>query len=117
MSVAVLSSPAFGASQVATPGLVETGGMAHPLNPKVWAMITCGITSFVTADTSALQATATIAGCLFALQVVLHPMWAYFGEQIARTVAGTTFEPYLMRYLAALTLASVLFVLFAGAGS
>ncbi|MDF1670497.1 MAG: LysE family translocator [Roseovarius sp.] len=107
-----------------SPGQVDTdvpgfmaGLLVHPLNSKAWAMIAGGFTSFVTPDTSALQATATIAGCLFALQVVLHPTWAYFGEQIARTVAGTTFEPYLMRCLAALTVASVLFVLFAGAGS
>ena len=36
------------------------------------------------------------------------------GDRIARTVAGTPAEPYLMYTLAALTVASVLFVLFGG---
>lgn len=95
------------------PGFLA-GLVVHPLNPKAWAMITVGFTSFVSAGTPTLQATATIAMCLLVSQLVLHPIWTYSGEWIAARVTGTTAERNLMWTLAALTVASVLFVLFAG---
>ena len=97
---------------VSTPPGFLAGLLVHPLNPKAWAMIVAGFTNFVTPGTPALLATATIAACLLGLQIILHPIWAFFGDQIARTVAGTKFEPYLMYSLAVLTVASVIFVLF-----
>jgi len=97
----------------AAPGFFA-GLAVHPLNPKAWAMITGGFTSFVSPGTSTLQATATIAICLFACQVILHPIWTYGGEKIASAVKGHAAERYLLRTLAALTVASVLFVLFGG---
>lgn len=90
------------------------GLIVHPLNPKAWAMIVTGFTNFVSDGTPALQATATIAICLLSLQIVLHPVWTFGGDRIARTLAGTPAEPYLMWTLAALTVASVIFVLFGG---
>ncbi|MEM9578369.1 MAG: LysE family translocator [Pseudomonadota bacterium] len=90
------------------------GLIVHPLNPKAWAMIVGGFTAFVAPGTPTLEATATIALVLLACQLVLHPLWALAGDAIARTVAGTILEPYLMWSLAGLTLASVLFVLFGG---
>ncbi len=90
------------------------GLFVHPLNPKAWAMIVTGFTNFVTPGTPALQATLVIAICFLALQSILHPIWAYSGDRIARTVAGTWAEKYLMWLLAALTVASVMFALFAG---
>ncbi len=90
------------------------GLIVHPLNPKAWAMIVGGFTAFVTPGTSTLEATATIAAVLLACQILLHPLWTLAGEGIAKTVAGTAFEPYLMWSLAGLTVASVLFVLFGG---
>lgn len=90
------------------------GLIVHPLNPKAWAMIIAGFTSFVAPGTAALVATATIAAVLFGTQVLLHPLWTLAGDRIARTVAGTRGEPYLMYTLAGLTVASVLFVLFGG---
>lgn len=90
------------------------GLIVHPLNPKAWAMIVAGFTNFVTPGTVALQATVVIALCFLVLQAVLHPIWAYSGDRIAQTVAGTEAEKYLMWSLAALTVASVMFVLFAG---
>jgi threonine/homoserine/homoserine lactone efflux protein len=90
------------------------GLIVHPLNPKAWAMITAAFTAFVTPGTPALQATAIIATCFFATQVALHPIWTLGGDRIARTVAGTGAERYLMWTLAALTVASVLFVLLGG---
>ena len=77
-------------------------------------MIVTGFTSFVAADTPTFQATATIAVILLACQVILHPTWTYAGDRLARTVAGTPAETYLMWTLAALTVASVMFVLFRG---
>lgn len=90
------------------------GLIVHPLNPKAWAMIVGGFTAFVAADTPPLEATATIAAVLMLCQLILHPVWVLSGDAIARTVAGTAIEPYLMRSLAILTVASVLFVLFGG---
>jgi threonine/homoserine/homoserine lactone efflux protein len=90
------------------------GLLVHPFNPKAWAMITAGFTTFVSAGTPALQATATIAICLMATQIVFHPIWILGGDRIARAVAGTAAEQALMWALAALTVASVLFALFGG---
>lgn len=90
------------------------GLIVHPLNPKAWAMIVGGFTAFVAPGTPTLTATATIAAVLLACQIILHPMWTFAGDRIAKTVAGTTAEPYLMWTLAGLTVASVLFVLFGG---
>ena len=90
------------------------GLIVHPLNPKAWAMIVGGFTAFVAPGTPTLEATATIAAILLGCQIALHPLWTLGGDAIARTVAGTPAEPYLMWTLAALTVASVLFVLFGG---
>ncbi|PTX56023.1 threonine/homoserine/homoserine lactone efflux protein [Litoreibacter ponti] len=96
------------------PGFLA-GLVVHPLNPKAWAMITAGFTAFTAPGTPSLEATLTIALVLLGTQIVLHPIWTYGGERIARVVAGTAAERYLMWTLAALTVASVLFVLFGGA--
>ncbi|SFR49907.1 LysE family translocator [Litoreibacter janthinus] len=90
------------------------GLIVHPLNPKAWAMITAGFTAFTEPGTSTFEATLTIALILLTVQLILHPIWTYGGERIARSVAGKPAERYLMWTLAALTVASVLFVLFAG---
>lgn len=95
------------------PGFLA-GLIVHPLNPKAWAIIVGGFTAFVAPETPAFEATATIAAVLFLCQIILHPLWALAGDAIARTVAGTGFETYLMWSLAGLTVASVLFVLFGG---
>jgi len=95
------------------PGFIA-GLVVHPLNPKAWAMIITGFTSFVIPGSSALQATAIIAISFFSLQAVLHPIWAYSGARIAQTLAGSKAEAYLMWTLAVLTVLSVLFVLFKG---
>lgn len=101
------------AGEAAAPGFAA-GLIVHPLNPKAWAMIVGGFTAFVEPGTPTLYATAVIAACLLACQLVLHPIWTFAGHKIAQTVAGTRVETYLMWTLAALTVASVLFVLFGG---
>jgi len=103
--------PGQGTAQA--PGFAA-GLIVHPLNPKAWAMIVGSFTAFIPEGTSSLAATATVAAVLLACQGVLHPIWTLAGDRIAKTVAGTKFEPYLMWTLAAVTVASVLFVLFAG---
>ncbi|MEM9585321.1 MAG: LysE family translocator [Pseudomonadota bacterium] len=95
------------------PGFMA-GLIVHPLNPKAWGMITAGFTAFTAPGTPTFEATLTIAAILLAVQAVLHPIWTYGGQQIARSVAGTPVEKYLMWTLAGLTVASVLFVLFGG---
>lgn len=90
------------------------GLIVHPLNPKAWAMIVAGFTGFVATGTPPLRATLTIALCLLICQVLLHPVWTFAGDRIARSVAGRPAETYLMWILAAITVGSVLFVLFGG---
>jgi len=94
------------------PGFMA-GLIVHPLNPKAWAMIVGSFTAFIPEGTPSVYATATVALVLLVCQIALHPVWAMAGDRIARTIAGTRYEPYLMWTLAALTVASVLFVLFA----
>ncbi len=96
-----------------TPGF-WAGLLVHPLNPKAWAMVIAGFTGFVAPGTPPVQATATIAVCLLGCQLALHPLWCFAGERISLAVEGTAMETYLMRTLAALTVLSVAFVLFAG---
>ena len=57
---------------------------------------------------------AVMVGFSLGCQIILHPIWTLAGDRIAKTVAGTRAEPYLMWTLAGLTVASVLFVLFGG---
>ena len=102
-----------GARTEAAPGFLA-GLIVHPLNPKAWAMIVGSFTAFIAPGTPALAATATVAAVLLGCQIVLHPLWTLAGAGIAKTVAGTVWEKYLMWTLAALTVASVLFVLFGG---
>lgn len=102
-----------GQGDTRAPGFAA-GLIVHPLNPKAWAMIVGSFTAFVAPETPALAATAMVAAVLLGCQIVLHPTWTFAGDRIARTVAGTAAEPYLMWTLAALTVASVLFVLFLG---
>ena len=96
------------------PGFLA-GLIVHPLNPKAWAMITAGFTAFTAPGTPPLEATATIAAVLSALQLVLHPLWTWGGSVAASRLRGQPGERYLVWALAALTVASVGFVLLGGA--
>lgn len=102
-----------GDADAVAPGFAA-GLIVHPLNPKAWAMIAAGFTGFTAPETPPFEATLTIAACLMACQIVLHPIWAWGGSALAARVAGTPAERVLMLCLAALTLASVLYVLFGG---
>ena len=102
------------ASSGSRPFSFALGLLVHPFNPKAWAMITVGFTAFVEPGTPALQATATIAICLLATQIVLHPVWTIAGSGSARLAADSRAERALMIALAAATVLSVAFVLFQG---
>ena len=103
-------------AETAAPGFAA-GLIVHPLNPKAWAIIVTSFTTFMDTDVPSLMATATVAAVLMGCQVLMHPIWTLAGDAIARTVAGTRWEPYLMYTLAALTVASILSVVFAGGNS
>ena len=102
-----------GAAPASPPPLVD-GLIVHPLNPKAWAMISTGFTSYVASGTPPLTATLAIAGCLLAVQIVLHPLWCWGGERLAAAISGQRAERVLMLTLAGLTVASVLLVLLRG---
>ena len=97
-------------TQTKVPGFLS-GLIVHPLNPKAWAMVTVGFTSFVTEGTPTFTATLAIALSLMSVQLVLHPLWTLGGQAIAARMAGQKSERYLMWVLAGLTVASVLLVL------
>lgn len=96
--------------QAKVPGFFA-GLIVHPLNPKAWAMVTVGFTSFVAEGTPTFTATLAIALSLMSVQLVLHPLWTLGGQAIAARMAGQKSERYLMWVLAALTVVSVLLVL------
>lgn len=102
-----------GMAQGKAPGF-RAGLLIHPLNPKAWAMIVTGFTSFVEPNTGALLATTTIAATLFSVQLICHPIWTFFGDRIAKTIIGTPFERYLMWTLAGLTVAFVVYAVLKG---
>lgn len=102
-----------GEGAATAPGFLA-GLIVHPLNPKAWAMIVGSFTAFVGPDIPTFTATATVAAVLLGCQLLMHPLWTLGGSAIARFVSGTAAERYLMWTLAGLTVASVLFVLFAG---
>lgn len=91
------------------------GLIVHPLNPKAWAMVVGGFTNFVHTDATPFLQTLSVALGLILVQLVLQPLWMLAGSQIAAFVAGTPREVWLMRILAVLMVASVLYVLLKGA--
>jgi threonine/homoserine/homoserine lactone efflux protein len=92
----------------------RAGLFVHPLNPKAWMMITYSFSNYVAVDAPVWIATAWIAGTLFVIQAICHPIWTFFGDRIAKTIIGTPFERYLMWGLAGFTVAFVLFALLRG---
>lgn len=106
MGVEILSLLAFAgrpaarlrpAPRAAEDGATLAGGAAgllvHLLNALVWAMVLTVFTAFVSASAPALPASVVVAISFLAAQIVLRPLWT----------------------LAALTVASVFYVLFGGA--
>ena len=97
----------------AAPSFVA-GLWVHPLNPKAWAMIITGFTNFVEPGASTLTTTAIIAACLIGVQIICHPVWAFFGDRMANVLIGKPAERYLMWTLASVTIVFVFYALFNG---
>ena len=97
----------------AAPSFVA-GLWVHPLNPKAWAMIITGFTNFVEPGASTLTTTAIIAACLIGVQIICHPVWAFFGDRMAKVLIGKPAERYLMWTLASVTIVFVFYALFNG---
>jgi threonine/homoserine/homoserine lactone efflux protein len=62
-----------------------SGLIVHPLNPKAWALITTGFTNFVDPTSPVLKSTATVALCLFGVQLVCHPVWTSLWRKNSNT--------------------------------
>ena len=97
----------------AAPSFVA-GLWVHPLNPKAWAMIITGFTNFVEPGAATLTTTAIIAACLIGVQIICHPVWAFFGDRMAKVLIGKPAESYLMWTLASVTIVFVFYALFNG---
>ena len=97
----------------APPRFVE-GLIVHPLNPKAWAMVIGGFTNFVDPAGTPFLQTLSVALGLIGVQLVLQPLWMLSGVQIAKVFAGTPREVWLMRAMAVLMVASVLYVILKG---
>lgn len=100
----------------AAPGFLA-GLAVHPLNPKAWGVVTAAFANFASPALTAIENTVIIAAMLLFKQLIFHPVWAFSGARIAALVAGSAREKYLMWGLAALTVLSVLYVLFGGSKS
>lgn len=83
----------------------------HPLNPKAWAMVLVAMVTFG-GDTPSVTDIATIAVGFLIVQAIFQTIWLVAGAAVARQVAGSALEPWLMRGLALLLLTSVGAVLF-----
>ena len=109
-TVTSTGSLTLGGSLVLTSGQITTGLGFTPYN----ATNPDGFTSFVEPATPLLTATFVVALTLLAVQTVLHPMWCLGGEWLARRLVGSRHERTLMVTLAALTVASIIYVLILG---
>ena len=95
------------------PGFLA-GLIVHPLNPKAWALVIGSFATFVVTGADPIVATAAIAIGLLATQAVFQTLWMLGGTALARTVAGKPAEVWLMRTLAILMVASVIYAVFGG---
>ena len=98
----------------ATPPGFVSGLVVHPLNPKAWAMIVGVFTTFVGPAGDPIAVTLTAALAFLGLQLVAQPLWMLAGVEIARHVAGTAREVWLLRGLALVMLASLAWAVLGG---
>ncbi len=102
-----------GQEGAAVPGFLS-GLVVHPMNPKAWAMVTASFATFVDPASSSFAATLTVALAVIGVQFVMQPLYAIAGDRMARAVAGTLAERWIMGALAAATVLSVLYVVLKG---
>lgn len=83
------------------------GLLVHPLNPKAWAIAGGAFTQFLPPADAPWAATATGAILMLAVGGILQGAWFWAGSRMAGAIAGHALEPWVMRGLALLTIASV----------
>lgn len=98
------------APEMRAPGFLR-GLLVHPLNPKAWAIAGGAFTQFVPVGVAPLAATAGVALLMLGVGAVLQGLWFWGGRGLARLIAGHPAEPWAMRALGLLTVASVLWAL------
>ena len=87
------------------------GLIVHPLNPKAWAMTTSAFAQFTTSTLPWVGQAAVICAAFFFVQRFFHPLWCFGGARFAKAFGGTRVERIVMRALAVLTVAVVLWAL------
>ena len=90
------------------------GLIVHPLNPKAWAMTTSAYAQFTTASLPWTAQAATVCAVFFCVQLIFHPLWCFGGVRLAKIIGGTPAERIVMRALALLTVAVVIWSLLRG---
>ncbi len=86
------------------------GLIVHPLNPKAWLMIATASASFIPKDMAPLEAAIVLAPTFFVIQLILHPIWCFFGSWVADRISGTIYERFFVVIIMTLTLLSVLLI-------
>jgi threonine/homoserine/homoserine lactone efflux protein len=102
-----------GRVEAAAPGFFA-GLIVHPMNPKAWAMVTASFATFVDPAAPTGMATMAVALAILAVQFAVQPLYALAGDRMAKAVAGTPAERWIMWGLAAATVLSVLYVVLKG---
>ncbi|MEM7546599.1 MAG: LysE family translocator [Pseudomonadota bacterium] len=102
-----------GVVEGAPPGFIA-GLIVHPMNPKAWAMVTASFATFVDPAATTFAATFAVAAAILFVQFIMQPLYAIAGDRMARAVAGTPAERWIMWALAAATVLSVLYVVLKG---
>ena len=90
------------------------GLIVHPLNPKAWAMTTSAFAQFTTASLPWAEQAATVCAVFFFADVVFHSLWCFGGVRLVKIIGGTPAERVVMRALALLTVAVVVWSLLRG---
>lgn len=92
------------------PGFAR-GLLVHPINPKAWAIAAGAFTQFVPVTAAPLASTAVAAAAMLLIGALLQGAWYLGGTGLARALAGHPAEPWVMRGLGVLTVATVLVTL------
>ena len=86
------------------------GLIVHPLNPKAWLMIATASASFIPKEMAPFEAAIVLAPTFFVIQLILHPIWCFFGSWVADRISGTIYERLFVVIIMTLTLLSVLLI-------
>ena len=93
------------------PPSFSQGLVVHPLNPKAWLMISTASATFMPRDMSPIEAALILSPTFLIIQLVLHPIWCYFGSWIAKKISGSIFEKLFLFIIMFLTFLSVFLII------